>query len=109
MEMEEEGLRMLVYLQKNKYCNSMNQYYYDNILKYYLPLHQRPILTKNDYYIHAHKLSLHFERRIILANISLHTGVPCNRYCICNYFDTDAIVDYYDRIKGMSVSREPND
>lgn len=87
----------------------MNQYYYDNIVKYYLSVKNRPILTRNDYHIHAHKLSTHFERRTMLAQISLHCGVPCNRYCICQYFDTDAIVDYYDRIKGMSEHQEPSD
>ena len=87
----------------------MNEYYYDKIIKYYLHPSDRQVLTKNDYHLHAYKMAMHYRKRIVLANISLHCGTPCNRYCICQYFDISSILMYYNRVTDSSALQEPSD
>ena len=87
----------------------LNEYCYRVLIRPWIPMADRQVLTKNEMYIHAYRLSTGYERRSVLSNISLHCGVPCSRYCICGYFNIDDIIDYYDRLTTTSEHQGPSD
>lgn len=80
----------------------LNEYYYRILIRLWVPIVDRQVLNKKEMYIHAYKLTTEYARRSVLSNISLHCGVPCSRYCICNYFNIDDILDYYERVRSTS-------
>jgi len=77
----------------------MNDYYYYTIIKPYIPIQQRAICSKRDAVDFATQRTYSPILRLVLANILLHTGSPCDRYCICKYFDEVDILEYYLRAR----------
>ena len=76
----------------------MNDYYYKVLISPWLPLVERKILQKNDVWLLGIKRTeLTFKRYTLMADIGIHTGMPCGRYCICMYFPFNDRIDAYKR------------
>ena len=74
--------------------NAMNEYYYYVILCRYINRIDRVICSRRDRHLVVHRIP---RRRMLIASIFIHTGSPCDRYCICRYFDQEDILDAYER------------
>jgi len=79
----------------------MNDHYWDMLIKKWLFPGNRPILRRVDMWLMGEKRkSVCEDFVVILAQISVHTGSPCDkRYCICKYFLKSDFVRYYKRIQ----------
>ena len=86
----------------------LNQYCYRILIRPWIHVSERHVLTKKEMYIHAFKLSSMYTRRAVLSSISLHCGSPCARYCICSYFSMDDVLNYYYRLRSTSESLVPS-
>lgn len=77
----------------------MNDYYYDNFIKPYISFMDRKIICKKDrWLIGLYKLNNTLHKNH-MANITIHTGGPCYRYCTCHYFTNEDKLFYYKSIQ----------
>ena len=64
----------------------MNDHHYKNLIMPYIALKDRKIISKEYIWLlGVYKLE-NFNISVLLANLVIHTGSPCYRYCTCNFF-----------------------
>jgi len=64
----------------------MNDYYYKNFILPYIKRRDRKIVSKEYIWLlGVYKLE-NTNISILLANLVIHTGSPCYRYCTCKFF-----------------------
>jgi len=64
----------------------MNDHYYKNLIIPFIPVKDRKIVSKEYIWLlGVYKLE-NFNISILLANLMIHTGSPCYRYCTCKFF-----------------------
>ena len=71
----------------------MNDYYYYTILCEYIDIKDRIMCSRRDRHIIAKKREKY---KLLLADIYVHLGTPCDRYCICKYFDKQDFIIVYE-------------
>jgi len=81
----------------------MNRYYYDILIKPFIKLDDRKILSKKDRWLIAIMRCKNDSFKMLLSNIFLHRGTPCDRYCICGYFRKYDIINCYDKYKKQTI------
>ena len=77
----------------------MNNYIYDNLITPWIKVIDRPILQKKDLWLSVnHRIQKDKKYHVLLGSICLHGTFICDkRYCICQYFSNEDIMDCYDR------------
>ena len=65
----------------------LNDYHYYTLIKPHISIKDRVICCKRDLLDIPRKRVLNTNYMILMAQIKLHTGIPCDRYCICRHFD----------------------
>ena len=76
----------------------LNDYYYYTMLKPYISIKDRVICCKHDLLDIPKKRLLKENYMLLMAQIKLHTGTPCERYCICRYFEKADFIRYYHQV-----------
>jgi hypothetical protein len=67
----------------------MNDVLYRDLVEPWLSLEDRyPVDTVRRWLVGAH-LARNNKRQRLLTDVLIHTGSPCFRYCICEYFDQE--------------------
>jgi len=72
----------------------MNEYYYYVIICRYIDRRDRVICSRRDRHLIVHRIP---RRLVLMGSIYIHRGTPCDRYCICRYFNDEDITDAYTR------------
>jgi len=72
----------------------MNDTIYYDVLCEYIQPEDRIICSRRDRHLIAIKSQI---RHTLLASIYVHLGSPCNRFCICKFFQLDDFLIAYDR------------
>lgn len=73
----------------------MNGYFFYLLINKWIPLEERVILTQKDIWLQGFRKKR--KNKLLNADLKLHTGSPCFRYCICKYFLEDDKLDYLER------------
>ena len=73
----------------------MNGYFFYLLINKWIPLEERVILTQKDIWLQGFRKKR--RNKLLNADLKLHTGSPCFRYCICKYFLEDDKLDYLER------------
>lgn len=73
----------------------MNGYFFYLLINKWIPLEERVILTQKDTWLLG--LCKRKKNKLLNADLKIHTGSPCFRYCICKYFFDDDKLDYLER------------
>ena len=83
----------------------MNNILYKDLIVGWIDFKNRKILTKNDIWLIGIKRTDYiFNWHILMADIGIHTGCPCDRYCICKYFTyIDRIYAYENGIRSLPM------
>ena len=55
-------------------------------------------IGKNDLFDIPRIRLLNTNYLMLMAQIKLHTGTPCDRYCICRHFDNEDFIRYYHQV-----------
>ena len=71
----------------------MNDYIYKELIKPWIQKKDRRIIQKQDTWLIGHlKINIYKQ---LYVDISIHTGSPCYRYCICKYFPEKDRLKYF--------------
>lgn len=73
----------------------MNGYFFYLLINKWISLDERVILTKKDTWLQGVRKKR--KNKLLNADLKIHTGSPCFRYCICKYFLEDDKLDYLER------------
>ena len=73
----------------------MNGYFFYLLINKWIPLEERPILSQKDNWLLG--IRKREKNKLLNADLKLHTGSPCFRYCICKYFLEYDKLDYLER------------
>ena len=73
----------------------MNGYFFYLLINKWISLDERVILTKKDTWLQGVRKKR--MNKLLNADLKIHTGSPCFRYCICKYFLEDDKLDYLER------------
>ena len=76
----------------------LNDYHYYTLIKPHIPIKYRVICCKNDLLDIPRIRILNTNYLMLMAQIKLHTGTPCDRYCICRHFDNEDFIRYYHQV-----------
>lgn len=72
----------------------LNSYYYYYLIRPFIPFSNRKICSTRDRHFIANKP----RRQRLCAELYLHCGSPCYRYCICKYFDIEDLLSAYYKV-----------
>ena len=77
----------------------INDTIYRDLIQYWIPSYQRPVLQKCDLWILYLKIvNFHKKICVLRCDIILHCGSCCyQRYCICKYFSIKDKCTFYLR------------
>ena len=70
----------------------MNEYIYYTLIIPFIDKKDRMILKRRDRHLRIFKNK---KQNLINAHIYMHLGSPCNRYCICHYFNKEEKLAIY--------------
>jgi len=73
----------------------MNGYFFYLLINKWISLDERVILTRKDTWLQGVRKKR--MNKLLNADLKIHTGSPCFRYCICKYFLEDDKLDYLER------------
>jgi len=80
--------------------NTMNDVLYNDLIKSWIPIKNRPLLTRSDWWLlGVQRTERNYNVRCLMADIAIHTGTVCDRYCICMYFPKEDRIAAY--LNGM--------
>ena len=74
----------------------MNDYIYYTIICEYIDKSDRVICSRRDRHLLPIKNKL---RNLLMADIYIHMGTPCCRFCICRFFCRNDFLDAYEDYK----------
>lgn len=74
----------------------MNEYIYYTLIVPFIDKKERMILKRRDRHLRIFKNKKKF---LTNAWIYMHQGSPCNRYCICHYFNKEEKLAIYQEKK----------
>ena len=75
----------------------MNDILYKYLIVPWISVSNRQILQKSEFWLMGPKRILRDTNfHTLLADISIHSGGPCDRYCICRYFMVSDKLYCYD-------------
>ena len=74
----------------------MNEYIYYTLIIPFIDKKDRMILKRCDRHLRIFKNK---KQNLINAQIYMHLGSPCNRYCICHYFNREEKLEIYQEKK----------
>ena len=74
----------------------MNDYIYYTVICEYINKKDRVICSRRDRHL-LHIKSM--RRNLLMADIYVHLGTPCNRHCICKFFCNKDFLDAYEDYK----------
>lgn len=77
----------------------LNDHYYYLLIKPFIHVNDRVICCKKDLIDIPRKRLLNITYQLLMAKIKLHTGGPCDRFCICRYFDIEDFIRYYEQVR----------
>ena len=77
----------------------MNDHFYHSHIKQYINIPERKIITKKDMWLFGVYKLQNYSYKMLLANMVVHTGSPCYRYCTCHFFTNNDKIAYYDFIR----------
>lgn len=73
----------------------MNDHLFGALVQGFIPLRNRPILTRQDRWLAPARRQ---GWELLMADVFLHTGCPCARYCTCMFdFEEGDRIDAYRR------------
>ncbi|GMH84106.1 hypothetical protein TrVE_jg11178 [Triparma verrucosa] len=58
-------------------------YLYYTLIRPFIPIFSRAILSTRDRH---QRIVAHPRRTLLSAEVYIHVGTPCHRFCICHYF-----------------------
>ena len=77
----------------------MNDHFYHSHIKQYIDIPKRKIISKKDMWLLGVYKLQNNSYKMLLANMVIHTGSPCYRYCTCHFFTNKDKIAYYDFIR----------
>ncbi len=80
----------------------MNDHFYHSHIKQYIDIPNRKIINKQDTWLIGEYRLKHEPYKLLLANMVVHTGSPCYRYCTCHFYSNDDKISYYKSIRADS-------
>ena len=74
----------------------MNDYIYYTVICEYIDKKDRVICSRRDRHLLPIKNKI---RNLLMADIYIHMGTPCDRHCICKFFCRKDFLDAYEDYK----------